>query len=228
MDKTNTVYLEYALGDYPAVSHYMRALRERHFNVMTEPKLDTPYILVIMFSAQYVLANATFGSADPHRRPSRPPERIVVVRLDATRLPPYLSIHDTIFAANMTSFMSFDAIIDTLAKVLRSESISEDGFDTGAPNTASTVESAPTTPTKSGVFISHHHSDDEDAFTSRLQGDLEAAGADVWVDYEQILSNDFIDKLNEGLAGRRWLVLVMTPASLNSNWLHWEVKRSHQ
>jgi hypothetical protein len=145
MDKTNTVYLEYALGDYPAVSHYMRALRERHFNVMTEPKLDTPYILVIMFSAQYVLANATFGSADPHRRPSRPPERIVVVRLDATRLPPYLSIHDTIFAANMTSFMSFDAIIDTLAKVLRSESISEDGFDTGAPNAASTVESAPTT-----------------------------------------------------------------------------------
>lgn len=29
------------------------------------------------------------------------------------------------------------------------------------------------------VFVSHHHSPAEDAFTARLVADLEAAGADV-------------------------------------------------
>src|SRR5690242_9951467 len=76
---------------------------------------------------------------------------------------------------------------------------------------------------KIGVFVSHHHSDFEDDFTARLVRDLETAGADVWVDDARITSDDFILKINEGLAGRHWLVLVMTPEALRSRWVQTEV-----
>ena len=52
------------------------------------------------------------------------------------------------------------------------------------------------------VFVSHHHSAEEDAFTSRLVADLRAAGADVWVDNEEITSDNFVTKINGGLTGR--------------------------
>ncbi len=73
------------------------------------------------------------------------------------------------------------------------------------------------------VFVSHHHSLEEDAFTTRLVADLEAAGADVWVDSRAITSNNFVQKISEGLEGRQWLVLVMTPASVASKWVKDEV-----
>lgn len=73
------------------------------------------------------------------------------------------------------------------------------------------------------VFVSHHHSPEEDAFTARLVADLEAAGANVWVDTGGITSDDFVKKISEGLAGRQWLVLVMTPAALSSPWVQREV-----
>jgi hypothetical protein len=66
------------------------------------------------------------------------------------------------------------------------------------------------------VFVSHHHSPDEDRSTAQLMRDLQAAGADVWVDDKGITSDDFVQKISEGLAGRQWLVLVMTPAALAS------------
>jgi hypothetical protein len=54
------------------------------------------------------------------------------------------------------------------------------------------------------------------SFLINFTADLEAAGADVWVDDARITSDDFIKKINEGLAGRQWLVLVMTPDALRS------------
>lgn len=73
------------------------------------------------------------------------------------------------------------------------------------------------------VFVSHHHSSAEDVFTARLVSDLEAAGADVWVDTGQIESGNFMRTINEGLSGRQWMVLVMTPESLQSRWVQEEV-----
>ena len=73
------------------------------------------------------------------------------------------------------------------------------------------------------IFVSHHHSPEEDAFTARLVADLKAGGADVWVDDEGITSDDFVRKISEGLAGRQWLILVMTPVSVQSPWVQREV-----
>ena len=79
------------------------------------------------------------------------------------------------------------------------------------------------------VFVSHHHSTKEDAATARLVADLEAAGADVWVDYQGVASGSFVQKINEGLSGRQWLVLVMTNAALGSTWVQDEVNAAlHQ
>lgn len=73
------------------------------------------------------------------------------------------------------------------------------------------------------VFVSHHHSPEEDSFTARLVADLEAAGADVWVDTGQISSGNFVQMISEGMEGRQWLVLVMTPQSVASRWVRNEV-----
>jgi hypothetical protein len=73
------------------------------------------------------------------------------------------------------------------------------------------------------VFVSHHHSPEEDAFTAQLVADLVAAGADVWVDSKDISSDDFVEKISEGLDGRQWLILVMTPESVSSKWVRREV-----
>jgi hypothetical protein len=79
------------------------------------------------------------------------------------------------------------------------------------------------------IFVSHHHSPKEDAATARLVADLETAGADVWVDYQGVESGSFVQKINEGLTGRQWLVLVMTNAALGSQWVQNEVNAAlHQ
>jgi hypothetical protein len=79
------------------------------------------------------------------------------------------------------------------------------------------------------IFVSHHHSPKEDAATARLVADLQAAGADVWVDYQGVESGSFVQKINEGLTGRQWLVLVMTKAALGSQWVQNEVNAAlHQ
>lgn len=71
------------------------------------------------------------------------------------------------------------------------------------------------------VFVSHSHKDNE--FTGKLVNDLKAAGADVWVDFNSISHDDFVQGINEGLTDRQWLVLVMTPDSLHSSWVPLEV-----
>src|SRR5262249_3615273 len=66
-------------------------------------------------------------------------------------------------------------------------------------------------------------SPEEDAFTGRLISDLRAAGAEVWVDDDEITSDNFVKRINEGLAGRDWLIMVMTPAAIASVWVQEEV-----
>jgi hypothetical protein len=75
------------------------------------------------------------------------------------------------------------------------------------------------------VFLSHSHQDNR--FASRLATDLQARGADVWVDLTEIQHDDFLKRINEGLKDREWLVLVMTPAALASPWVQLEVDAAH-
>jgi hypothetical protein len=71
------------------------------------------------------------------------------------------------------------------------------------------------------VFVSHSHKDED--FTKQLVTDLRRAGADVWVDMTDVTHDDFVKRINAGLKGREWFILVMTPAALQSDWVQLEV-----
>lgn len=71
------------------------------------------------------------------------------------------------------------------------------------------------------VIISHSHLDNE--FTERLVGDLSKAGADVWLDIVDVTRGDFIERIDNALASRDWLVVVLTPNALQSRWVRLEV-----
>ena len=71
------------------------------------------------------------------------------------------------------------------------------------------------------VFISHSHKND--AFSKRLMKDLQAAGVEVWIDFEDILHGDFVSRINDALRNCEWVVPLFTPESLNSNFVKQEV-----
>jgi TIR domain-containing protein len=73
------------------------------------------------------------------------------------------------------------------------------------------------------VFVSHHHSSEEGAFTARLVADRIAAGAEVWVDVVGAGAADFQKRINEALANCNWFVLVLTPAAIAFQWVEMEV-----
>jgi formylglycine-generating enzyme required for sulfatase activity len=73
------------------------------------------------------------------------------------------------------------------------------------------------------VFVSHHHSDQEDAFTARLVDELQHAGAVTWVDVADIRDGDFMERINTALSSSDWVVVVFTPASLHSKPVRTEV-----
>ena len=72
------------------------------------------------------------------------------------------------------------------------------------------------------AFISHSSIDKP--FVERLATDLRTReGIDAWLDKWEILPGDRIpDKLEEGLANAGILVLVLSPDSVNSQWVSYE------
>jgi hypothetical protein len=80
------------------------------------------------------------------------------------------------------------------------------------------------------VFVSHSSEDAQ--FANRLSDDLRASGADVWLDSSHMASGDFVARINQALANRDVVVLVLTPAALKSQWVTQEfnaaITRVHQ
>lgn len=74
---------------------------------------------------------------------------------------------------------------------------------------------------KPKVFVSHSHLDD--AFAERLVKDLRAAGADAWLDKEDVGAGDFQERISEALDKCEWFVLVLTNHALASHWVRQEV-----
>jgi TIR domain len=70
------------------------------------------------------------------------------------------------------------------------------------------------------VFVSHSSADTE--FARTLVSDLRNAGADVWVDFENIDHNDFVAEINDALAQCQWMVFLVSPAALSSSWVQLE------
>jgi hypothetical protein len=64
------------------------------------------------------------------------------------------------------------------------------------------------------VFVSNHHSPEEDAFTARIVADLEAAGAEVFVDHAFMETGDLVRHFRRESTAQKWFVLVVTPAAM--------------
>jgi|SRR5215469_13846745 len=74
------------------------------------------------------------------------------------------------------------------------------------------------------IFLSYRSADREAAQT--LRNSLEARGARVWLDKDQIRpGNLFAEALERGLTTSRAVGLLVTPESLTSNWVKNEYYR---
>lgn len=71
------------------------------------------------------------------------------------------------------------------------------------------------------VFVSHSHRDD--VFTMRLVEDLRRAGVEVWVDMTGMDPGVFMQRISQALDTHEWMVLVLTPAAIASQYVQTEV-----
>jgi hypothetical protein len=63
-------------------------------------------------------------------------------------------------------------------------------------------------------FISHSSKDRE--FTLQVAESLQNSGCIVWVDFVEITSGDFYERINIGLGQSNWMIFIISPDSLTS------------
>lgn len=74
----------------------------------------------------------------------------------------------------------------------------------------------------SRAFISYSHKDK--AFVSRLVSDLGSIGAKVWLDLvEMKVGDSMVQKIQDGINDSEWLVIVLSPNSIESSWVNKEL-----
>src|ERR1017187_5657128 len=73
------------------------------------------------------------------------------------------------------------------------------------------------------IFLSHSTSDAP--FVDRLASDLERLSIGVWYDkWELRVGDSLLDKIAAGIEVNDYLVIVLTPASVASDWVRLELK----
>ena len=76
------------------------------------------------------------------------------------------------------------------------------------------------------IFISHTSHDD--AFAQRIADALVKKGASVWIDHDQIRAGDhFVAKIEEGLKAATHVLILLSPYSILSDWVHEERHAAH-
>lgn len=71
------------------------------------------------------------------------------------------------------------------------------------------------------VFISYSSSDKD--FASRLAGDLEILGHNIWLDEWQIKVGESIPtKIQEGIEKAKYVIVILSPSSIESGWVEKE------
>ena len=79
------------------------------------------------------------------------------------------------------------------------------------------------------VFLSHSSADKD--LARRLAHDLESAHIDVWLDQWEIrIGDEFVQKIEQGLDEVEFVIVLLTPASVASEWVdrEWRHKVQHE
>ncbi len=79
---------------------------------------------------------------------------------------------------------------------------------------------------KPKVFVSHSTKDIE--FASKLVNDLNASGAQAWLDSNDLGAGDFQERISQALADCEWFVVVLTRNALSSPWVRQEVNAANR
>ena len=74
---------------------------------------------------------------------------------------------------------------------------------------------------KPKIFVSHSTNDND--FATKLVNDLNAAGAQAWMDMKDLGAGNFQENISKALADCEWFVLVLTRNALASDWVRMEV-----
>ena len=75
------------------------------------------------------------------------------------------------------------------------------------------------------VFISHATTDDD--FVRRLREELEGQGVTVWVDSRNLRGGDKLaPDIQQAIAEARQFIVVLSPSTINSSWVPWEIQTS--
>jgi len=73
------------------------------------------------------------------------------------------------------------------------------------------------------IFISHSHKDD--VLARKIADSLKTAGFNVWDDTDEIMPGDnWAAKIAEGLRESEAMVVLLTPAALESTWVRREIE----
>lgn len=73
------------------------------------------------------------------------------------------------------------------------------------------------------VFISHSSKDID--LVRRIADGLKESGMDVWDDTREILPGEnWAEKIAKALEESQAMVVLLTPDSLNSKWMEWEIE----
>ena len=71
------------------------------------------------------------------------------------------------------------------------------------------------------IFISYSRKDVD--FVRKLAGDLEKAGYDVWWDVSDLRGgDDWARRISDAISAGQYILVVLTPASLESEWVRKE------
>ncbi|KKW10578.1 MAG: TIR domain-containing protein [Candidatus Gottesmanbacteria bacterium GW2011_GWB1_49_7] len=74
----------------------------------------------------------------------------------------------------------------------------------------------------SGIFLSHNTGDKD--FVRKLNLDLEAHGIRTWIDEAEIkVGESLIEKIRSGIDEMEYLAVILSPASVASEWVRREV-----
>ena len=76
------------------------------------------------------------------------------------------------------------------------------------------------------IFVSHSSKDV--AFASKLVDDLNAAGAQAWMDSNDLGPGNFQERISEALTDCEWFLLVLTDNALDSKWVRQEVDAANR
>lgn len=76
------------------------------------------------------------------------------------------------------------------------------------------------------IFFSYNKNDKE--FVRRLSRDLQALGIRIWVDENEVLPGDrLIQRVEQGIEETQYLGVVLSRASVKSNWVRLELEMAH-